>query len=154
MTKDSFFRLFDIIELFLPDPGKYFSRVPNGTISKEARLCIAIRAFAGGDKFDIAEIYCVNESEVNRSMWFVVDAINNARELDISYPTCHIQQSIIVRGFKEKSTINIDNCTGAIDGILIWINKPTTPDTKDVGLGPLKFYCGRKKFWIKYASSL
>ena len=154
MTKESFFCLFDIIESFLPDPGKYFTRVPNGIISKEAHLCMAIRTFAGGDKFDIAEIYGVNESEVNRSMWFVVDAINNAQELDISYPTCHIQQSIIARGFQEKSTINIDNCAGAIDGILIWINKPTIPDTKDVGLGPLKFCCGRKKNWIKYASSL
>jgi hypothetical protein len=48
-------------------------------------------------------------------------------------------------GFKSKSTIDIDCCVGAIDGILIWMNKPTIRDQIVIGFGPAKFFCGRKK---------
>ena len=35
-------------------------------------------------------------------------------------------------------------CAGAIDGILIWINRPTLEESRKVGVDQQKFYCGRK----------
>ena len=36
-------------------------------------------------------------------------------------------------------------CVGATDGMLIWMNKPSTTDQKVIGFGPSKFFCGQKK---------
>ena len=36
-------------------------------------------------------------------------------------------------------------CAGAIDGILIWIEKPTSDECEAAKCGPKKFFCGRKK---------
>ena len=37
-----------------------------------------------------------------------------------------------------------DVCAGAIDGILVWIHKPTLTEAKSVGIDQQKFFCGRK----------
>ncbi|KAL7474698.1 hypothetical protein ACHAW6_000658 [Cyclotella cf. meneghiniana] len=52
---------------------------------------------------------------------------------------------VIARAFKAKSEIGIDCCVGAIDGILIWIHKPSALDIKSIGFSAKKFYCRRKK---------
>ncbi|KAL7480317.1 hypothetical protein ACHAW6_006010 [Cyclotella cf. meneghiniana] len=44
----------------------------------------------------------------------------------------------------KKSSIVIDCCIGAIDGMLVWMNKPTTFDQENIGFRPTKFFCGRK----------
>jgi hypothetical protein len=56
-----------------------------------------------------------------------------------------VQQLEIARGFEKKSTIGINNCVGAIDGILIWTNKPSTVDEEAIKFRPAKFFCRRKK---------
>ena len=139
-----FFSLLDVLDHSLPDPWKE-EQVPNGPVLKEARLSMALRFFAGGDKLDIACVHGVNPEEVRKSQWYVVDAIHSTPSMDICYPKNHLEQLEITMGFKNKSTINSDNCAGAIDGILIWIHQPSAPDVEKIGIGPLKFYCGRKK---------
>jgi hypothetical protein len=47
--------------------------------------------------------------------------------------------------FLEKSNAGFDNCLGAVDGILIWLQKPMAKDYELTNCGPAKFYCGRKK---------
>ena len=43
------------------------------------------------------------------------------------------------------STVGFDNCPGAIDGILIWIHKPSATQAADAGdVCWTKFLCGRK----------
>ena len=106
---------------------------------------MALQFFSGGDKLSIASVHGVHPEEVRKSKWFVVDAIHLSPELDILYPTCNNKQLKIALGFKKKSSINIDNCAGAIDVILIWIHKPSKSDIKDVGIIPKKIYCRRKK---------
>jgi hypothetical protein len=54
------------------------------------------------------------------------------------------EQVKIARGFKAKSSINIDSCVGVIDGILIWIHKPDKESLEKFGVGPAKFFSGRK----------
>ena len=148
MIEESFWRLLDILQGYLPSTGEQRSRgsVLNGPITKSARLSMALRLFAGGDSLDIYDNHGVSPNEVGKSVWDIVDAIHASTELDIRYPDNHQDQMKVAQGFKEKSTINIDNCAGAIDGILIWIHKPTIRDLlNNIRFGPAKFFCGRKK---------
>ncbi|EJK56513.1 hypothetical protein THAOC_23584, partial [Thalassiosira oceanica] len=80
-----------------------------------------------------------------QAFWEVVDAIHQTSSLDIKFPESRFEQAEIARGFKRKSSIGIDCCVGAIDGILIWIHKPSDSDAESIGFGPIKFFCGRKK---------
>ena len=117
----------------------------NGPITHASRLSMSLRYFAGGDPLDISCIHGVKDSEVLDSVWDIVDAIHKLSQLDIVFPESHLQQLEISRGFKAKSSIRINNCVGAIDGILIWINKPSIVDEQAIRFGPAKFFCGRKK---------
>jgi hypothetical protein len=106
---------------------------------------MALRYFSGGDPLDVLDIHGVKMGEVLESVWEVVDVVHKSHQLEIIFPECHDKQLEIARGFEKKSDINISNCVGAIDDILIWINKPSTLDEKAIKFGPSKFFCGRKK---------
>jgi hypothetical protein len=85
-------------------------------------------------------------------VWFVVDAIHAAESMDIKFPTSHDEQRRIAEGFRRKSRIGLSNCVGAIDGLLVWIHKPSLKDIiENIKFGPKKFFCGRKK---KYGVNL
>lgn len=118
---------------------------PNGKISSSVRLSVAIRYFAGGDPLDISLVHGISHSEVFRSVWFVVDAVHLCPELEIKFPTDHDRQRQIAKDFQDKNKANFGNCVGAIDGILIWINRPSRKDLKRMKIGAKKFFCGRKK---------
>ena len=66
------------------------------------------------------------------------------KEWYIEYPQDQDEQRKIAKAFKAKSSVNFDVCAGAIDGILIWMNRPTLHEAKKVGVDQQKFYCGRK----------
>ena len=117
---------------------------PNGDIPKMHRLSMALRWFAGGDKFDIAALHGVHPSAVLISVWRTVDAIHGCTALNIKFPDTHEQQQEIADGFKELSAADLDNCVGNINCFPGWTNKPTE-SLEDLGLGHGKFYCGRKK---------
>ena len=56
------------------------------------------------------------------------------------------KQRQVALEFKAKPRIGLQNCVGAIDGLLIWIHKPSKVDIlNNIGFGPKKFFCGRKK---------
>ena len=118
---------------------------PNGLICTSIRLAAAIRYFAGGSPLDIALVFGISHKDVMKSVWSVVDSINKTSELAIVYPECHNNQSKIAKGFEYKSTARFGNCAGAIDGMLVWIQRPSCADIKKMPVGPRKFYCGRKK---------
>ena len=147
MEKKSFYDLLDIIKPHLRSDGSDRKRgaTPNGAISSESRLSMALRYCAGGDPLDIADIHGVGDDEVTQSVWDIVDAIHKSPELDIVFPETYAEQKDVADGFKRKSDIGISCCIGAIDGILIWIHKPSKVDEKVIKFGPAKFFCGRKK---------
>ena len=151
MKKASFFQLLDLVGDHLPPDETSLTgnkhkrgRTPNGPITRALRLSMALRYFAGGDPLDIADRHMVGDGEPLRSVWFVVDAIHAVDGLKIKFPTSHREQVKIARGFKAKSAINIDSCVGAIDGILIWIHKPSEAFLEKFKVGPAKFFSGRK----------
>jgi hypothetical protein len=111
------------------DNPLYLKRVPNGPISPSVRISIALRYLAGEQPMDIA----------------LVDAINKEPTLAIHFPNSHATQLQLANEFKNKSQAGFSNCMGVIDGLLIWIHKPTKQDTILTKCGETKFFCGSKK---------
>lgn len=119
----------------------------NGFISNATRVSCAIRYFAGGRPEDIAVVHGVSHSEVFRSVWRVVDAVvlSDAPELALEFPDGHDRQAALAKEFQANSKAGFDNCVGAIDGMLVWIEQPTLASCKAAAVGQIKFFCGRKK---------
>ena len=67
------------------------------------------------------------------------------RWISYIFPTDHGEQRKIVRGFQmEFPVAKIDCCVGCVDGIVIWIHKPTKKECEASGVDGLKYFCGRK----------
>ena len=124
--------------MYLPPP------TPNGKIESSVRLACALRYFAGGSPYDIMGKYHIAYSEVLASVWYVVEAVNELQMFDIKYPESAEEQRKIAREFQAVSSANFNICAGAIDGILIWIKKPTIANAERAGSGQMRFLCGRK----------
>ena len=60
------------------------------------------------------QTYRVAFSEVYKSIWKIVDAINACKKLTIKFPN-YDEQKVIAEGFKMKSWVNFNNCTSFID---------------------------------------
>jgi hypothetical protein len=119
--------------------------IPNGPILPDVRLACAIRWFSAASSYDLMTTYGTGHTDTINSYWYVVDAINRHPKFKIEYPKDHDQQRRIAQGFQNVSRAGFNCCAGAIDGILIWIHKPSKKDCKDVGCDTGKFRCGRKK---------
>ena len=78
------------------------------------------------------------------SVWYVVVAVNEFQMFDIKYPELAEEQRKISIEFQKVSAANFNICAGAIDGILIWIKKPTSANAERAGSGQMRFLCGRK----------
>jgi DDE superfamily endonuclease len=124
---------------------KWKNGAKNGLIPTPTKISVALRYFAGGSPYDIALVHGIGYTDVFRSVWTVVDAVNACPELDFGYPTDHEQQQEIADGFKSVSRGIFNCCAGAIDGILIWLEKPSERHCELSECGSKKFFCGRKK---------
>jgi hypothetical protein len=100
----------------------------NGPILTSVRLASALRWFSGGSIYDIMTTFGISHTEAMDSCWYVVDAINKIDALQFSYPNNHDDQRAIAAAFKDVSAAEFECCAGAIDGILVWIHKPTQKD--------------------------
>lgn len=118
--------------------------IPNGRISMSVRLACAIRYFAGGCPYNLMVVFGISYVEVMTSVWTVVETVNKFKEFDIEYPREHTKQEEIARKFQAVSGVGFDNCAGAVDGVLIWISKPTLKDSKKAGTDRQKLFCARK----------
>jgi hypothetical protein len=117
--------------------------VRNGPVSTSVRLGCALRYFTGGSPYDIMVKYGLSHVSVYGSIWAVVEAVNSFDEFSIEYPASETAQLKIAHEFENVSEVNF-NCAGAIDGILIWILKPSKEDVNEAGCGQRKLFCGRK----------
>ncbi len=120
------------------------SPVRNGPVSTSVRLACALCYFAGGSPYDIMAKYGLSHASMYESIWTVVEAVNTFDEFGIEYPASEIAQLKIAEEFEKVSEVKFNNCAGAIDGILIWILKPSVEDANDAGCGQRKFFGGRK----------
>ena len=148
MSYDTFKRLATLLcpGIILASGKKHGSRnhLHNGPILPEVRLACALRWFAGGSVYDIMTTFGISHTDALDSCWYVVDAVNTHPSFSIVYPDNHDVQRLIARGFSQVSAANFGCCAGAIDGILIWIHKPSAKDCIKAGCDTGKFFCGRK----------
>jgi hypothetical protein len=159
MSYESFWRLHSLLEAKIDDVaakirgyspreahGENWSAPPihNGPISSSARLGIALRYFAGGSAYDVMAKFGVSHTSIFESVWIVVEAVNECSSMKIEYPSDVAVQKRIAKGFHDVSKVKFDCCAGAIDGILIWMHKPSAKEADGAGVGQKKFYCGRK----------
>ena len=118
--------------------------IRNGRITTSVRLACALRYFAGGSAYDLMGTYGISHTDIMDSVWHVVEAVNNYPQFQITYPSSVGEQEKIVAGFEKASSVGFNVCAGAVDGILIWMQKPNVNEAKRVGVDQKKFLCGRK----------
>jgi DDE superfamily endonuclease len=116
----------------------------NGVITTAISLSCAIWYFAGGRPKDIAIVHGISHTEVFHSICMVVDAVNECEELSFLFPKDHKEQIAIAKSFQQKSQVGFHNCVGAINGLLVWTEKFSDEECAWAGVGPKKFFCGRK----------
>jgi hypothetical protein len=122
----------------------YIKRAPNGLIEPSVRLGCFLRYVAGGHVYDIMLAFSIGRADVSKSIWIVLDAINQCDELVLSYPQDGDQQRAIAQGFAAKSSAGFTCCAGAVDGILIWTQRPSEQEAALSSCSVAKFFCGRK----------
>ena len=88
--------------------------------------------FFGRSAYDLMTTCGIGHSDTIRSKWYVVDAIHFHPNIKIESPKDHEDQRQIARGFQSISSAGFKCCAGAIDGIHIWIHKPSKKDCMDV----------------------
>ena len=117
---------------------------PNGRIPNNMRIACSIRYFAGGAVYDILAQFGISEASFYRSIDMVIEAVNTCPQFELRYPANVETQHDIAQGFKRKSHAGFDCCAGAIDGLLIWITKPSKKQCTVSRQGQTKYFCGRK----------
>ncbi len=85
-------------------------------------------------------VFCISYSEVLKSVWVVVDAINHCPQFHISYPSSLEEQCRIAAECYSASIPKFRSCDGAIDGILILTEKPSLTEAKSVGVDQKNSY--------------
>jgi hypothetical protein len=109
-------------------------------------LAAALQYFAGSSVYDIALIHGISVTEVHQSIWRVVNAVNKCSDLKFEFPEDWATQQLVAAGFQKKSCrAGFSICAGAINGLLIWIDKPTAYNCEMAKCGAKKFFCGCKK---------
>jgi DDE superfamily endonuclease len=148
MEPSSFWKLCQLLRPFLVKLSikkKCRNGAKNGLIPMPTKVSVALRYFAGGSPYDISVVHGISHTDVFRNVWQVVDAVNQCPGLAFRYPSSHVEQQKIADGFKKISRGIFGCCAGAIDGILIWLERPSGKHCDVSGCGAKKFFCGRKK---------
>ena len=105
----------------------------NGPVSTSVGLACSLHYFASGWPYDIMAKYGHSHASMFESIWGVVEAVNSWDEFSIEYPASETAQLKIACKFENVSEVKFNNCAGAIDGILIWILKPSKEDANETG---------------------
>jgi hypothetical protein len=88
--------------------------------------------------------YGISYALVLESVWNVVEALNGFPDFYIKYPADQNIQKQIAAEFHLASSVGFKNCAGTVDGILIWIHRPSKADADKAKIGVKKLFCGQK----------
>ena len=145
-----------IIEKSNKNPYASIQHIPNGPIAPSVRLACALRYFAGASLYDLMTTFGIGHTDASDSIWYVVDAINDHPDFLIHFPKEHDEQQAVATGFERVSYAGFNCCAGAIDGILIWINRPTEDDCDHakVSSGWQVFLRTQAQVWFELSSSV
>ena len=130
------------------DRSNWTRFVPNGVIPTLTRLAIALRYFAGGSLYDLCPLFGVGRSDAFRSVWMVVEATHRTNLFNLVFPMDHDAKRELARQFSIRSQAGFDCCVGAVDGILIWILKPSPSCCINSKCDASKFLLLRRLQWL------
>ena len=116
----------------------------NGKITTQIRVACALQYFAGGSYLNIIMSHSVGKTDFYRSIWAVVHATNECSCLDFQFPSTLAECQSISNEFSLRSKAGFTNCIGCIDGLLIWLEKPSKDQCNEVSVNSRKFLCGQK----------
>lgn len=116
----------------------------NGPVPTECALSATIRFLAGGAVYDIMQTHGVSHSTLYNCIWHTIAAINNCPHLKFKFPRKHEDQLALAAEFTKRSQAGFCCCVGCIDGMLLWIDRPTAEDCRQMKTGDAKFHCTRK----------
>ena len=69
--------------------------------------------------------YGVSHTSALESVWADAEAVNSLDEFVIEYPSLEEYQLKIAQESQNVSKVQFSSCASTIDGILIWILKPS-----------------------------
>jgi hypothetical protein len=98
MTYKLFVRLVEKISPYQPHSDACMARV-NGPIPDSTHIAASLRYFGGGSLCNIAPLFGIHFNKVHRSVWQVVDPVNNLPDFAIEYPASHGKQKQIAKSF-------------------------------------------------------
>lgn len=133
MSRVSFDKLLSYLRKDLDEGNEYMASLRGGKILPEIQLYCCIRWLAGGMYSDIYLFTGISCSSFYRVCWKVIDAINSADELKISFPKTREECAQAAAGFRSISFSGcIDNCVAVVDGYLLDIITPSKDEAKNV----------------------
>ena len=111
----------------------------NGKITMQIRVACALH---GGSYLDIIMSHTVGKTDFYQSIWAVVHATNKCSFLDFQFPSTLAECQSISKEFSSRSKAGFTNCIGCINGLLIWLEKPSKDQCNEVGVDSGKFLLG------------
>ncbi len=109
--------------------------VMNGAITSMTRNACALQYFCGASAYDSMANFVISHPEVTKSVWFVVETVNQVDEFCIQYPMDTDIQQKVADNFSAVNGAGFPNCAGCIDGLLSWIEKPSEEEAKGAWKG-------------------
>jgi hypothetical protein len=64
------------------------------------------------------------------------------------------EQKKIAKKFEEKSEVGFSNCAGCVDGLLIWMHKPSEKDVKKARVDRKKILWPKEQAWSQLSDNL
>jgi hypothetical protein len=116
----------------------------NGPVPLTTALSATLRFLSGGSVYDIMLTHGVSHSTFYNCVWHTLAAINRCPLLMMKFPSSHEEQLKSAKEFSKKSVAGFDSCVGCIDGMLLWVEKPSKADCCSMKTGDARFYCSRK----------
>ena len=112
----------------------------NRGITTESHLACALCYFAGGSYLDITVSHGVGKTDLYCSIWAVIHATNVCTMLQFNFLTTNANPFPM----NSLTEAKLDLVIACIDGMLVWTEKPSKKECKEVGVDDGKFYCGQK----------
>ena len=77
--------------------------------------------------------HAIGVTDFYLSIWAVVEATNQCPSLKFKFPTTISECQAISSEFSVRRKAGFNNCIGCIDGLLIWMEKPSKKECEQIG---------------------
>ena len=84
------------------------------------------------------------KTDFYQSVWCVIHAVNTCPQLQQMFPKSQQDCKDLATVFTGQSQAGFTNCVVCIDGMLLWMEKPSKQQCVEAGVDSGKFYCGRE----------